>query len=233
MPSSGRRRTGTRPRHGRIGARDLPDAHVSGAKYWIIFVDYYSRFVHIKFLKFKSQAKVAIMLVVKAFKRSGIDIQIFHTDYGGEFISKELTTWAREQAIEWEYSAPYAHPQDAIAERYQGTIVTRVRAVLAEYRDSDALPCELWAEIVGGVVFVPNLTVPRSLTIIPFEMRYNRRPNVRSLRALGTTAWVTIPEEERAKKRITKMNPILAHTKVACWDIQVLASNTSSEIPKR
>ena len=99
-----------------IGGRyqDLPDAHGSSTQYWIIFMDHYSHFIYIKFLKFKLQVKLAIMLLVEEFKKVGIEIMAFHSDQGGEFASKELTTWARKQAIKWEYTALYTHSQNAI-----------------------------------------------------------------------------------------------------------------------
>lgn len=48
--------------------------------------------------------------------------------------------------IKWEYSAPYVHSQNTIAEQGQRTIVTHVQAVLIEYNDN--IPHELWAEII-------------------------------------------------------------------------------------
>lgn len=183
------------------GHINMPDAHETGARYWILFVDHYSRFIWVKFMKFKSQAKTAIILFHQELAKEGIVIAVYHTDEGGEFASKDLKIWARKEAIQWEYTAAYAHSQNAIVERVNRTILTRVRAVL----EDSQLPKELWAEILRGVVFVTNLSVPRAMIITPYEARYGRKPNVKSLRILGTKGHLTIAEEVRKRKAIAKI----------------------------
>ncbi|KAF7184799.1 hypothetical protein CNMCM7691_006602 [Aspergillus felis] len=118
-------------------------------------------------------------------ERAGVKIQTVHMDGGGEFVKKELQAWARSKSIKWELTALYAHSQNPIAERLMRTILTKVRAVI----DDKTIPRKLWGEIMKGVI------------------RFNKRPDVSSLRILGSVGYLTIADEIRSRQGITKIDP--------------------------
>src|SRR5271156_6344801 len=71
-----------------------------GDRYFILFVDDYSRMMTIMFLKEKSEAfKMFKWYKAMVEKQSGKDIKCLRSDRGGEFISDEFTNFCNEHGI--------------------------------------------------------------------------------------------------------------------------------------
>ncbi|XP_020421230.1 uncharacterized protein LOC18775571 [Prunus persica] len=87
-------------------------------RYFITFIDDYSRKTWIYFLQEKSEAFV----VFKSFKarvekESGKYIQILRTDSGGEFNSHNFASFCELHGIRWQLIAAYTPQQNGVAER--------------------------------------------------------------------------------------------------------------------
>lgn len=82
---------------------------LGGSRYFLLFLDDYSRMCWVYFLKAKSEAfdcfKKFKSLVEKL---SGYPIKTLRTDRGGEFVSDEFSVFCEKNGIHRELTAPYS-----------------------------------------------------------------------------------------------------------------------------
>ena len=91
---------------------------VSGYRYWITFIDDYSRFRAVIFLKTKDEAFDAF-LKYKAYAENhlGTKIQCMRIDKGGEYMSKKFINYMLEHGITRQYTVRARPQQNGMAER--------------------------------------------------------------------------------------------------------------------
>jgi transposase InsO family protein len=156
---------------------------LGGNKYFISFVDEFSRMMWIYLTKAKSES----FDVFKKFKRrvekeSEKSIKILRTDGGGEYTSNELKQFLVEQGINHEVTAPYTPQHSGLAERRNRTVLNMVRSMLRE----KSLPSYLWGEAVNTVVYILNKWS-------------GKKPMASHLRVFGTLCYSHIPDQWRTK----------------------------------
>jgi len=105
----------------------------SNKRYFINFIDDFSRKVWVYFLAEKSEA----FNVFKSFKNlvekeSGVYLSGLRTDRGGEFTSNEFTSFCVAHGIRRQLTRAYTPQQNGMAERKNRTIMNMVRSMLAE-----------------------------------------------------------------------------------------------------
>jgi hypothetical protein len=96
---------------------------LQGHQYYILFINNFSQYTTVKFLKAKSQALAhvkAYLTYLKAHRRKPHAIWV---DCGKEFINEDLKSWCHEQGIEINQTAPYSPPQNGVAEQMNHTLV--------------------------------------------------------------------------------------------------------------
>jgi transposase InsO family protein len=94
------------------------------------FIDDYTRFAWIYFLKHKDDAKKAIKdYVTRIEKQFDTTILRFRTDGGGEYIiNKDITNYFDSQGIAHEPTPPYTPESNGVAERFNGRLPISNRA---------------------------------------------------------------------------------------------------------
>nr|GEV67917.1 retrovirus-related Pol polyprotein from transposon TNT 1-94 [Tanacetum cinerariifolium] len=100
----------------------------AGSKYFLFFIDDYSRMCWFYFLTHKSEA-FGFFKKFKALSenQSHRKLKVLRTDKGGEFLSKEFSGFSNEHGIKRELIAPYTPEHNGIAERKNRTIVEMAR----------------------------------------------------------------------------------------------------------
>ncbi len=84
---------------------------------------------------------------------------------------------------------------NGVAERYNRTVIEKVRAML----HSSGLPRFLWAEAVRHAVWVLNRTSTKALDgKTPYEAVTGKKPDLKGLREWGEKCWVRL--ETKAMK---------------------------------
>ncbi len=83
-----------------------------------------------KFLEFISWAE----------NQSGDKLKRYRTDGGREIDNEALNNWCLVHGVQWEPSAPYTPEQNKKAERFNYTLMSLVRSIIAAMR----LPKSLW-----------------------------------------------------------------------------------------
>lgn len=177
------------------GPMEVPSA--GGARYFITFIDDYSRKVYVYFLK----NKMDITMFFKTFKEEVENelerkIKVFRSDRGTEYCNKDFSGFLAASGIKHQTSVPYTHEQNGLAERMMRSLVERARCMLFEAK----LQKNLWAEAVACAAYVINRSPSRVLDeVTPYEKWTGKKPNISHLKIFGTKAMVHIPKEKRLK----------------------------------
>ncbi len=104
---------------------------LGGAKYFVTYIDDFSRKVRVYLLKSKGEC----LEKFKEFKalvetQSKHKIKVFRSDNGGEYVSKGFKCFFNAHGIEKQTSTPYRPQQNGMAERANRTLVEMVRIML-------------------------------------------------------------------------------------------------------
>ena len=155
-------------------------------KYFVTFIDDYSRFVYIYVMKNKSEVlekfKEYEALVTNQF---GCGIKKFRCDNGGEYTSSEFKSFCVSKGIFIEYTAPYSCEMNGCSERMNRSLNEISRCLLID----SGLSLHWWPEALKFAVYVKN----RSLSargIIPYQAWTGKVPCYSKMRIFGCTAYV-------------------------------------------
>ncbi|KAK2980575.1 hypothetical protein RJ640_017437 [Escallonia rubra] len=166
-------------------------------RYFLLFIDDYSRKTWVYFLKQKSE----VFSTFKRFKalvekQSGYQIKAMRSDRGGEFISKEFKAFCEENGIRRPLTIPYSPQQNGVVERKNRSIVNMTKSMLK----SKNLPKEFWAKAVDCAVYLSNRSLTRSVwNQTPQEAWSGYKPSVSHLKVFGSIAYVHVPDQQRKK----------------------------------
>jgi hypothetical protein len=104
-----------------------------GKRYFITFIDDYSHFTYVYLLRTKDEAfgkfKEFKKMVENQKERQ---IKVLRSDRGGEYFSKEFSTFCEENEIIQQMTAPCTPQHNGLAERKNRTLVDMVNAMLFE-----------------------------------------------------------------------------------------------------
>lgn len=177
---------------GKIGTKSL-----SGAEYFVTFIDDHTRFAWIYVIKHKDEVFQRFQeWKAQVEKMTGKKVKALRSDNGGEYTSNEFTSFLTEEGIKHEQTMPHTPEQNGVAERLNRTLMESVRTMLADSK----LPHRFWAEALSTSVYLRNRSPTKALEgITPYEAWNNIKPDVSFLRAFGCTAYAHVPKVERHK----------------------------------
>ena len=99
-----------------------------GSKYFVTFIDDYSRYTYIYFMKQKSEVLEKFKEFVNVMQNiTGKHIKVLRSDNGGEYTSKVLSEYMKQQGIIHQTTTPYNPAQNGLAERMNRTLVESAR----------------------------------------------------------------------------------------------------------
>ena len=171
--------------------------YLKGSKYYIAFIDDYTRYCWIFFLNFKS--KVAdVFWKYKALveNQSGAVIQVIKTDNGTEYTSERFNNLCEEAGIEHQLTAPYTPQQNGVVERKNRTIMEMSRCLLHE----KGLPKKFQAEAANTAVFLLNRLPTKALQKkTSFEAWFGYKSLLLNLKIFGCLCFCYVPQVKRDK----------------------------------
>ena len=167
------------------------------SRYFVLFIDDYSRFTHVYFMKHKSEV-VEVFWKFKAMveKQSGCSIKTLRTDNGTEYTSEKFEAFCTQEGINHQLTVVYSPQQNGVSERKNRTVMEMARCMLFEKN----LPKKFWAEAVNTAVYLQNRTITKSVKgMTPFEAWYGSKPSLDHIRIFGCICYVMIPSVKRDK----------------------------------
>ena len=170
---------------------------IGGSKYFITFIDDFSRYVCVYYLKQKSEALSKFKEFVNLMTNiTGKRVKVLRSDNGGEYCSHAFAEYLKEQGIKHETTVPYNPAQNGLAERMNRTIVESARSTI----HFSNVPKDFWAEAVNTAVYLKNRSPSVALKEeTPYECMFGVKPNVSSLKIFGCIAHVHIDSQARKK----------------------------------
>ena len=124
----------------------FPQPSISKARYVLTFIDDFSRFTQVFFLKLKSKV-FECLIEFKALdeNESGCNIKIIHTDNGGDYVNKDVQQLCIDAGIQLQHSVPYIPQQNGVAERKNQSLKEKKNCML----QSKSLAPKLWDEYIN------------------------------------------------------------------------------------
>ncbi|KAE8722570.1 Peptidyl-prolyl cis-trans isomerase FKBP62 [Hibiscus syriacus] len=172
----------------------------SEAKYFVSFIDDYSRRCWVHPIKKKSD----VFSTFKNFKArveldSGNKIKCFRIDNGGEYTSEEFDDFCRKKGIKRQFTVANTPQQNGVAERMNRTLLERTRAMLWDA----SLEKSFWAEAVNTACYLVNRAPSTAIELkTPMEMWTGKPVDYSNLHVFGSIVYVMYNAHE-----ISKLDP--------------------------
>jgi transposase InsO family protein len=160
-----------------------PVVSLSGFRYYVIFIDDFSRYSWLYPLSQKSDVFTSFMKF-KSLVENQFSTQIkqLQSDGGGEFLSKQFTSLLETNGIFHRISCPYTAQQNGLAERKHRHVVEMGLSLLAQ----SGLPQSFWVESFLTATFLINrLPTPLLNHCSPYFMLFQQIPDYSLLRSFG------------------------------------------------
>jgi hypothetical protein len=173
----------------------FPHPSIKKVSFFLIFVDDFSCFSWIYFLK----QKYEVFQHLKDFKdlveiQSRKKIKVLRTDNGGEYVNHEIHNLFHEARIQLQHIVPYTPQQNRVAERKNRFLKEMASCML----HAKSLPQRLWAEALNCATYIQNRSPHRSIKDkTPYEAWSSLKPEVTHFPVFGSHAWARIPSEKR------------------------------------
>jgi len=174
------------------------DGHLTrdGFRYFITFIDDFSKFTYVYLLKNKSEAFEKLKIFLNEVENQfGKKIKRFRSDRGGEYDSNVLNEFIKKCGIIHEVTPPYSPASNGVAERKNRTLINLTNSMLMH----SGIPLNFWGEAVLTACFVLNRIPHKKLTKTPFELWKDHKPNLNFLRVWGCLAYVKHVDPKRSK----------------------------------
>ena len=161
-----------------------------GKRYYVTFVDDFSRYTKVYLLRSKDEAET-MFLKYKAEVENQLDKKIkrLRTDRGGEYNTNSLREFCEKNGIIHEFTAPYSPQQNGIAERKNRTLKNMMNAMLI----NSGMSNNMWGEAILIACYILNKVPHKRLDKTPYEMWKGHPPNLKFLKMWGCLAKVGIP----------------------------------------
>ncbi|KAM1354495.1 hypothetical protein PS2_028626 [Malus domestica] len=164
-----------------------PCMSIEGFKYYVTFIDEYTRYCWI----FPITNKSAVCSVFAAFyqyvlNHFSVSIKTLQSDGGGEYIGKQFQSFLVQNGITHHMSCPHTPEQNGLAERKHRHIIETSITLLQQAK----LPPSFWSFACQTSVYLINRMPTQTLHHkSPFEVLFGYVPEVNHLRIFGCSCY--------------------------------------------
>ena len=158
-----------------------------GYRYFITFIDDYSRYGYVYLMKHKSESFEKF----KEYKNeveNQLDkrIKALRSDRGGEYLSNEFNTYLKEHGIIPQLTPPGTPQWNGVSERRNRTLLDMVRSMMCQTE----LPLYFWGHALQTAAHTLNIVPSKSVEKTPHELWMGKPPNISFLKVWGCEAYV-------------------------------------------
>jgi hypothetical protein len=201
---------------------DITGPHVASiihTPYSLNAIDSYTNYGIVTQIKSRKNMVSYIKDIINKFNFLGqqhperFRVQEVRFDNPGEFSSKELEDYFRENQIQISWTVPYEHEQAGKVENYNRIIAEQTRSLLAESRR----PLSYWPFAMQTAAYLYNRRVPKTLLKTPFEALTNIKPDISHFHVWGCKVFCKINPALRKSKEapVTQEGIFLQYTDTA------------------
>ncbi|KAD4177986.1 hypothetical protein E3N88_26577 [Mikania micrantha] len=141
---------------------------MQGLRYMVTFIDDFSRFVWVYFMKDKSEAFYKFKeFEIDAELLTGCKVKCLRSDNGGEYVSVEFSNYLRQKLIRRQLTCPNTPQQNGIAERKNRHLGEVTKSLIHDKN----VPGRFWAEAMRAASYVINRLPSQNLG---YESPYER-----------------------------------------------------------
>ena len=126
-------------------------ASLNGSKYAVTFIDEYTKYAVVKYMKNKSQ----VLDKFKEYVAENGTPRTLRTDNGAEYTAGKFKQFCRDSKIRQEFTVPETPQQNGVAERFNRTLVEMGRCLLIQAK----LPKKYWVRALDTAMYIQNLAV--------------------------------------------------------------------------
>ncbi|XP_019056627.1 PREDICTED: probable receptor-like protein kinase At5g47070 [Tarenaya hassleriana] len=180
-----------------------------GERYFITFIDDYSRYGYTYLLHDKSQSVNILEVFINEVERQlEKKVKVVRSDRGGEYYGKYNETgqcpgpfakFLESKGICAQYTMPGTPQQNGVAERRNRTLMNMVRSMIS----NSSLPLSLWMYALKTSTYLLNRVPSKAIPKTPYELWTGRKPSLRHLHVWGCQAEIRIynPHEKKLDPR--------------------------------
>ena len=123
------------------------------AKYALTFIDDFSRFYWVYFLKHKSE----VFGLFKVFKdlvenQSGRKLKVLISENGGEYVKSDFIQYCADAGIQMQHSIPYTPQQNGVLERKNRSLKEMATCMM----EAKTLTPKYWAKATKYAAYIQN-----------------------------------------------------------------------------
>ena len=164
-----------------------PTSSINGFKYYVLFIDHFTRLTWIYLLNSKSEVFTKFV----QFKAMGetqfsTKIKTFRSDGGGEYTSNAFKTYLSQQGIVHQISCPYTPQQNGLVERKHRHLIETTITLLSQA----SMPSSYWSYAVLTAVHLINFLPTSVLAFLsPWQKLYSASPDLSQLKVFGCACY--------------------------------------------
>ena len=148
------------------------DTKRSEKKYMVVIIDRFSKLVSLSSTNSQDESTILNVILNNWIYKFGRPESIL-TDRGRIFEGSMFRDWMSKFGIKQEFSSPYQHQSNGLAER----VIRTVRDMLATSLTGAGLENN-WQDLLPRIEFSLNATIQNSTNFSPFEIVYGRKVNL-------------------------------------------------------
>ena len=185
---------------------------ICGSRYFLTFIDDFSRYGYLYLIKEKSDALDKFKVFkLEDEKQIGKVIKIVRSDRGGEYyrrhgdVGQHMGPFAKslqDCGIITQYTMPGSPEQNGVAERRNRTLKDMMRSMMSRSN----LHEYLWGGAIKTANYILNRVPSKSVPKTPFELWTSRKPSLNHFRVWGCPAEVRLynPQEKKLDPRTVR-----------------------------
>ena len=161
---------------------------ITNHRYIITFSDRSTKYRWTYLMHSKDEAFQKFKLLHAELKSLKLNISTLRSDNGGEFTSHEFSDYLVSESIIQRFTPPHTPNANSMAERFNRTLLGRIRAMLHGAR----LPMFIWSEACQTATMIYNMlpwTSENGVTQSPHQRLFGTTPDASKLRSYGCVAY--------------------------------------------